>query len=184
MTTLDEVLKAYATGKKLKFLLFWGHRPSPSGEVTSSCFSQWWHSDFTVDEQKYPTTEHWMMAEKARLFKDESSLSRIIQAPSPGEAKKIGREVAGFDQEVWDLHRSRIVEKGNYHKFSQNVDLKDYLLNTKNRILVEASPVDAIWGIGLPADHQFAKVPPKWRGLNLLGFALMAVRQRLTEESS
>ncbi len=183
MKNIEELLKAHVAGKKLKYLFFWGHRPSPNGEVTSSCFSQWWHADFKVHDQKYPTAEHWMMAEKARLFGDEIIEKRIHQAGSPGEAKKLGRLVKGFDQTIWETKRSEIVIEGNLHKFDQNPALKDFLLGTKKRILVEASPVDAIWGIGLPGDHQFAKVPPKWRGLNLLGFALMEVRERLVLET-
>lgn len=177
--SLQELLKSYQAGKKNKFLFFWGHRPNKNGEITASCFSQWSQDSFEVDGQDYPTAEHWMMVEKARLFNDKEIESKILNAKSPGEAKKLGRLVKGFDQKVWETNRSRIVIEGNFHKFDQNPALKAFLLSTKQRILVEASPVDPIWGIGLAADHEFAAVPTKWKGLNLLGFALMEVRDRL-----
>jgi len=172
------LIKQYQSGKKLKFLFFWGHKKSRSGLVDESCFSQWYQSKFVIDGQKYPTAEHYMMAEKARLFKDKDTESRILNASSPGEAKSLGRQVKGFKQELWSEKRFEIVVKGNLHKFDQNEVLKEFLLNTKKRVLVEASPVDTIWGIGLTSEHEFASIPVKWKGLNLLGFALMEVRDQ------
>jgi ribA/ribD-fused uncharacterized protein len=87
--------------------------------------------------------------------------------------------VSGFDEAVWTAHRSDIVVRANVEKFSQNAALKDFLLNTGDRVLVEASPVDKVWGIGLAEDSPVVENPRKWKGLNLLGFALMAVRERL-----
>jgi len=162
-----------------KFLFFWGHQPNKDGKITKTCFSQWWLSSFKVDKITYKTAEHWMMAKKAELFKDEEVLSKIIKANSPAEAKKLGREVRNYDDKIWLKNRYEIVKQGNYHKFSQNADLKTFLLNTKERVLVEASPVDQIWGIGMASDHKDVLNPEKWRGLNLLGFALMEVRDEL-----
>lgn len=180
--TRKSIQNRYHSGKKMKFLFFWGHQKHPSGEITASCFSQWWAAEFTVDGIKYPTAEHWMMAEKARLFGDNDRLAEILATRSPGKAKQIGREVRGFNQQIWEEKRSEIVVEGNFHKFNQHLQLKAFLLNTKKRVLVEASPADKIWGIGLDANHEFAAMPPKWRGLNLLGFALMEVRDRLNTE--
>lgn len=180
---LQRLKQDYDSGKKLKFLFFWGHQPHPSGEVTSSCFSQWWVAPFTVDGHTYPTAEHWMMAEKARLFEDADMLTQILGAHSPAQAKKFGRQVRNFDQMVWESKRSEIVVAGNLHKFNQHPDLKNFLINTKNRILVEASPRDTIWGIGLSAKNERASVPAQWRGKNLLGFALMEVRAGLNSMS-
>lgn len=174
-----QLVNEYQRGKKLKYLFFWGHKKNRNGKIDSACFSQWYQVNFEVDGHVYPTTEHYMMAEKARLFNDNEALNQILNASSPGEAKSIGRQVRGFNQETWDKHRLDIVVKGNFHKFNQNKSLKEFLLNTKNRILVEASPVDSIWGIGLDKEHEFASVPVKWKGLNLLGFALMEVRDML-----
>lgn len=176
---LPQLKEDYDSGKKLKFLFFWGHQPHPSGEVTSSCFSQWWVAPFSVDGHLYPNAEHWMMAEKARLFQDEEMLKNILQAQSPAQAKKFGRQVSNFDQAIWEDKRSEIVVQGNLHKFNQHPNLKSFLLNTKKRVLVEASPRDTIWGIGLSAKNERASVPAQWRGKNLLGFALMEVRDLL-----
>ena len=167
------------TGKPIKFLLFWGHRPSKNGETTKSCFSQWWEINFTIDRIIYKSTEHYMMAEKARLFNDVIILKKILECKSPAAVKNLGRQVKNFNSEIWNNNRFKIVKKANYHKFNQNNDLKTYLIQTKNRILVEASPVDKIWGIGLATDSENAQNPKKWRGLNLLGFALMEVRDQL-----
>ena len=123
-----------------------------------------------------------MMAEKARLFGDEQILSKILTANSPGLAKALGRKVKGFIPKIWDEHCFNIVINGNYAKFSQNSKLTDFILSTKQRILVEASPVDKIWGIGLSQDDPNIENPLMWRGKNLLGFALMNVRQQLQEK--
>nr|WP_294934185.1 NADAR family protein [uncultured Flavobacterium sp.] len=165
-----------------KYLFFWGHQPSKDGAITKTCFSQWWVSPFTVDGIEYKTAEHWMMAKKALLFKDTANFERIIQVKSPAEAKKIGREVQDYDDKLWLEHRFQIVKEGNFHKFSQNNELKAFLLQTGNRVLVEASPVDPIWGIGMAADDKNAMLPEQWRGLNLLGFALMEVRDALNND--
>lgn len=162
-----------------KFLFFWGHQPNNDGSISKTCFSQWWLSSFEVDKVIYKTAEHWMMAKKAELFKDDAVLQKILQAKSPAEAKKFGREVKNYNETLWLAARFDIVKEGNYHKFSQNPELKTFLLNTKDRVIVEASPVDAIWGIGMAGDHKDVMNPKKWKGLNLLGFALMEVRDEL-----
>ncbi len=120
-----------------------------------------------------------MMASKARLFGDTATLERILGASHPKQAKDLGRSVADFDEEVWLSQRFDLVVAGNLAKFSQHPSLAEFLLGTGQRLLVEASPVDRIWGIGLAADSPDAQRPEHWRGLNLLGFALMQVRHRL-----
>ena len=162
-----------------KYLFFWGHTPRQAGLADKSCFSQWFPAAFEIAGETYATAEHWMMAEKARIFNNDDIRQRIIAARHPDEAKKLGRQVRGFDPQVWDARKYELVKTGNYQKFSQNLSLKDYLLTTGDRVLVEASPVDAIWGIGLAADHADAQDPARWRGENLLGFALMEVRDQL-----
>lgn len=173
-TLLDYLNK----GHRVKYLFFWGHQQKGS-EVTKTCFSQWYPADFTLGETNYPTAEHFMMAEKARLFGDEAMLAKIKAASHPGEAKQLGRQITSFSQETWNSHKFEMVVKGNLAKFSQNPSLKQFLLNTGQRILVEASPIDPIWGIGLAAEDRAATVPQNWQGENLLGFALMKVRDQL-----
>lgn len=163
----------------IKYLFFWGHQPSKDGSILKSCFSQWWLEDFEIDGEIYKSAEHYMMAEKARLFDNEEIRKKIIECKSPAEVKKLGRQVTNFNQEIWQNNCFEIVKKANYYKFTQNENLKEFIINTKNRILVEASPVDPIWGIGMAEDHKDIMNPNKWRGDNLLGFALMEVRDEL-----
>lgn len=176
---LDWLIKQHQSKEKIKYIAFWGHQPSKDGTLTKTCFSQWWIAPFIVDDVEYKTAEHWMMAEKARLFNDTKIIEKIISAKTPAEAKKLGRQVDNFDVTKWDLHKFEIVVKGNFHKFSQNQYLKEFLLNTNDSVIVEASPVDAIWGIGLATNHSDVENPLLWKGENLLGFALMEVRDLL-----
>jgi ribA/ribD-fused uncharacterized protein len=167
------------SGARIKYLHFWGHRPRADGQVSASCLSQWWPSPFEVDGVAYATAEHWMMAAKARLFGDEKAERLALEATSPALAKKAGRLVRGFDDAVWERERFGIVVDGSVHKFAAHADLREFLLGTGERVLVEASPMDRVWGIGLAADDERAADPSRWRGPNLLGFALMVARERL-----
>ena len=168
-----------AQGHEPRFLYFWGHQPPADGRIGKSCFSQWYEAPFTAGGEHYRTAEHFMMAEKARLFGDQATRAAILQARTPGEAKKLGRQIAAFDEDTWLRERFLVVVNGNLEKFSQHAALREFLLQTGERVLVEASPVDSIWGNGLAADHADAARPERWPGLNLLGFALMEVRTRL-----
>ena len=183
ITDVKSLLASVRRGRRPKHLFFWGHQPSSSGVVGREFLSQWWPAPFVVDHERYPTAEHFMMAAKARLFGDVETGNRVLQAPSPGAAKRLGREVRNFDESVWVEARFKIVVGGSIAKFQQNPALRAFLLGTKDRILVEASPLDRIWGIGLSADDSKAENPELWRGLNLLGFALMEARRVLATES-
>ncbi len=164
-------------------MFFWGHRPNRDGSIGKSCLSQWYNAGFEIDGQHYKTAEHYMMAEKARLFGSEAIISSIIAASHPSEAKKLGRKVQDFDEGIWQKERLSVVVSGNYAKFTQNPSLYTFLLNTGKRILVEASPQDKLWGIGLSQDDPRASKPEQWQGLNLLGFALMEVRDLIRSSS-
>ncbi|WLW51881.1 NADAR family protein [Streptomyces sp. YU58] len=177
----DALVRAVRAGERIKYLHFWGHRPRPDGRVGAGCLSQWWPSPFAVDGVTYATAEHWMMAGKARLFEDPEAERRVLEADHPAEAKKAGRLVRGFDEAIWERERFRIVVEGSVHKFAAHAELREFLVNTGDRVLVEASPVDRVWGIGLAADDEAAADPERWRGPNLLGFALMEARGRLRE---
>jgi len=174
---------AFRSKARSRLLFFWGHQPSKDGRITASCFSQWWPAPFTVDGSRYPTAEHWMMAAKARLFGDTEMVARVLEAGSPKQAKEFGRKVKGFETAAWDREKFGIVAEGSFQKFSQNKDLGDFLLATGDQVLVEASPVDRVWGIGLAADDEKAANPLLWRGENLLGFALMQARDRLRDKT-
>lgn len=170
-----------ASGANPNYLFFWGHTPRHPHAVDRSCLSQWYPASFTLDGHEYVTAEHYMMAEKARLFGDPELAERIIRIETPALAKKLGREVAGFNQQRWEEVRREIVFAANLAKFEQNLGCRAFLLASHDRVLVEASPVDGIWGIGLAMDDPRAESPGDWQGLNLLGFALMQVRDRLVD---
>jgi ribA/ribD-fused uncharacterized protein len=142
-------------------------------------FGQWTPSPFVVDEVHYSCAEQYMMAEKARLFGDEAVRAQILASASPREHKALGRKIAGFVNETWDAERLAIVVRGNHAKFGQNPSMRAQLLATADKLLVEASPLDRIWGVGLRADDPRIHDPASWRGLNLLGEALMQVRAEL-----
>lgn len=176
---IEDLRNAYRKGKTFKFLFFWGHTPPSDGSVDKSCLSQWWMSPFVVEGTEYSCSEQYMMAEKARLFGDDEMLAAILQAKHPKEMKAFGRAVRNFDNGVWECQCYGIVKRGSLAKFSQNPQLGDYLKSTKGRILVEASPPDRIWGIGMGQADPNAENPMKWRGSNLLGFALTEARDEL-----
>ncbi|MDT0268044.1 NADAR family protein [Streptomyces sp. DSM 44915] len=178
-TDLAELCRWEQAGRRLKYLCFWGHRPGRGDGPGPWCLSQWWPAPFTIEGVRYATAEHYMMVSKARLFEDHAAVPRILAAASPGEAKALGRRVTGFDETTWRTYRSGIVFRASLEKFGQDARLRAYLLGTAGRVLVEASPVDRVWGIGLPADDPRATSPSRWRGENLLGFALMRARTAL-----
>lgn len=177
---LEYLLKTWEKESRLKFLFFWGHTPKLGQSIGNFVLSQWYHRPFEVGGKLHPTAEHWMMAEKALLFGDQAIYEKILQSVKPGEAKALGRQVRNFDQEIWNKKRLTIVLQGNLHKFGQHADLKQFLLQTGNRVLVEASPVDPIWGIGMAQDHPEIENPYSWKGTNWLGFILMEVRDQLS----
>ena len=177
----DWLIRKYQTKEKLNFTFFWGHKGEP-GNVTKSCFSQWWPSSFTDGTHTYATAEHWMMAGKARLFNDPATEQEILQSSDPATAKKLGRKVKNFDTAAWDGEKFTLVVKGNLLKFSQHPKMQEFLISTGDSIIVEASPLDRIWGIGMGANHEHAANPLLWKGQNLLGYALMEVRDQLNQQ--
>lgn len=177
----QDLLQQLAAGLHPDYLFFWGHRSAAGGGIGKGCLSQWWEAPFKVDGDPYRSAEHFMMVAKARLFGDAEIAGAILAAGTPAEAKKLGRQVRGFDEAVWTRQRFAIVVQANVEKFGHHPALADYLLGTGERVLVEASPVDSVWGIGLAATDPDAAAPAKWPGLNLLGFALMEARRQLRE---
>jgi ribA/ribD-fused uncharacterized protein len=156
--------------KELSYLFFWRNK---------SCLSQWYPSSFNIRDTNFKTAEHYMMYEKAKLFGDVMQAVKILKVPDPRTAKALGRKVKGFKERIWKSKYFDIVVDGNLAKFSQNYRARKFLMNTGNRILVEASPYDKIWGIGLDSSHKDAQNPLRWQGTNLLGFALTKVRSML-----
>ena len=179
MLDLIQLRRRCSDGEKFRYLFFWGHQPAKDGIITSSCLSQWYGASFEIAGVVYPTAEHWMMASKARLFADDETLQQILESADPKTAKALGRKVKHFNDDVWKANCRRLVTEGNVAKFGQNEPLRAFLLGTGDQVLVEASPFDRIWGIGLKSTDAKAKHPDTWQGQNLLGFALMDVRAEL-----
>ena len=179
---LEALRLAVDAGGTFRYRYFWGHRPRNDGQLSDSVFSQWWPSVFEEDGLRFASAEMYMMAGKARLFGDDETLPLILEAGDPAACKALGRRVRGFDDARWKQARFDLVTRGNAAKFGQDDALRDYLLATGDEILVEASPRDRIWGIGLGRNNERALDPRTWRGGNLLGFALVRARAILLGE--
>lgn len=144
----------------------------------NSPFSQWYAAKFIINEVEFNSAEQYMMYMKAALFGDEEVAEKILKAKLPVQQKALGRKVRHFEQEKWESHCKKFVYEGNYAKFTQNEELKKELLRTKGT-LVEASPVDEIWGVGLAEDDPRIKDRRTWRGENWLGEILTQVRDEI-----
>ncbi len=175
----QSLISAMQSGASFTFRPFYGHTPREDGRLSDACFSQWYRSDFEIAGVKYSTAEQYMMAEKARLFGDEEVLAKILKLVDPSPVKELGREVRGYDDAKWEARRFDAVTEGSLAKFSATPEMKAYLLSTGDEVLVEAAPRDLVWGIGFGRDNPLVREPAKWRGRNLLGFALMRARSQL-----
>ncbi len=151
-----------------KFVFFYG-----------GVFSQWYAYDMEIDGVTYNCAEQYMMAMKAQTFNDTASLQKIMSTDDPSYQKALGRKVANFDPDMWNCVAKNYVYKANLAKFSG--DLKQFLLETGDREIVEASPTDVIWGIGLGMNNPDIFDKNKWRGTNWLGECIMKVREDLKE---
>lgn len=156
-------------------VLFWG---------TQDIYSNWHPSVFIdADDITYKNSEQYMMYKKAMLFDDVAIARQVLWTSDPRKMKELGRRVKGFDEKTWQANRMKIMVDGCYLKFTQNKHLQDELLATGNKVIVEASPYDKVWGIGLAEDDPRALNAQQWQGENLLGIALMAVREKINEKS-
>lgn len=151
-----------------KYVFFW-----------NGIYSQWHKAPMVIDKVEYNSCEQYMMHQKALLFGDLDIAAQIMMEENPREQKRFGRMIRNFDKYTWDKNCLAIVYEGNLAKFSQNPELAKQMLETQDRIFVEASPLDNIWGIGLAEDADNIDDPSYWMGLNLLGQALTLVKQEL-----
>ena len=170
-----DVIEAYDNGDKLDFVFFWGHT-NKSNSVNKTCFSQWYtdSGEFHDKNFVYDSCEHYMMLGKLLLMNGNN-----IEVTK--EVKALGRKIKNWDEKKWNDEKFNIVVQGNLLKFSQDEELKEYLLSTGDKILVEASPYDPNWGIGLDSHAPNVDNPNTWKGDNLLGYALMEVRDKLRD---
>lgn len=145
-------------------------------------FSQWASAPFKVGQMQFNCAEQYMMYHKAMLFGDTETAKAIVLNPTPSAQKALGRQVKGFLIPVWAQVARGVVFMASYYKFTQNPEFKAVLLESGNLTLVEASPTDQIWGIGLSENHPDADDPAKWQGKNWLGEVLMQVRSQLQEK--
>lgn len=143
-------------------------------------YSQWEPSTFIIEGVTYNCAEQYMMAEKARLFNDVQAYTDIMLSKSPSEQKAIGRKVQNFDPVKWNEVCRLVVYRANLAKFSQNPVMLDELFDSEEKIIVEASPEDTIWGIGLHFSDDKVLDKKNWKGKNWLGEAIMQVRSDLT----
>ena len=176
--SLLKLKKDFNSGKKIDFLFFYGHT-NDKKEINKSSLSQWYIKDFKENDLIFNCMEKYMMYNKALLFDDKNIANEILNTNQPKAIKELGRKVKNFNDEAWDKMKYKIVFTGNYYKFSQNTDLRNFLLSTKNKVLVEASPYDKVWGIKMKYDDENIENPFFWKGENLLGFALMQVRDEI-----
>lgn len=146
---------------------------------TKHPFSQWHKCYFEVNGKTFTSAEQYMMYGKAMLFGDIDSANKVLETNNVREQKQLGRQVNNFDKKIWDLNASSIVYKGNKEKFKQNEEFLKLLLSTKGQTIVEASPDDNIWGIGLTKDQEEAKSIFTWKGTNWLGIVLTELREEI-----
>ncbi len=151
-------------------IYFWG-----------SVYSQWYSSENQIEENNiiFNNAEKYMMYHKALLFKDLDIANQILALNNAKKIKALGRKIKNFDEDIWNKNKEDIVTQASYLKFTQNADLLDVMLKDKNLKLVEASPVDKIWGIGLHFDDKDVEEETKWQGQNLLGKCLMKARAKI-----
>lgn len=146
-------------------------------------FSQWYPCRFTIDGITFNCAEQYMMYAKAMLFNDAAIAEKILEATEPRDQKALGRKVKNFDPQVWEKEAKGIVYRANHAKFTQNPSLLEELLATAGTTLVEASPTDTIWGIGMTEDDPNALDRSKWKGTNWLGEVLTQLREDVMASS-
>ena len=144
--------------------------------------SNWYKADFEYARRRFSSVEQYMMYQKAIVFDDKEIAEYILATSDVAEIKALGRNVSNYDDTVWSGVRQIIIYRGLLEKFRQNKELEHQLLETGDAVLAECAVKDRIWGIGLNMRDNDRLDIKKWKGQNLLGFALMEVRKYLVKE--
>ncbi len=170
-----------AEDKAQEIYMFWTPLPeeSETEDISKACFSPLWMQEFVSGISTYSCVEQFVTAQMAELFGDKTVREEIMKCDDPRWIKALGRRCEGFNAEIWDMVKYTVMLNGNWYKFSQNKRLRDFLLSTGDRVLVYASPYDNVWGSMFAEGDDKANFPENWEGRNLLGFALMEVRDEL-----
>ena len=150
-------------------------------EEENGYLSNWYLSEFTIDDIAFSSMEQYMMYEKAILFHDQETAGKILQTDNVAEIKALGRTVQNFDDTVWGQSREEIVYKGVFEKFRQNPELRKRLERTGEEVIAECAVKDKIWGIGLSMKDEDRFCVERWKGQNLLGKILMDVRKDIKQ---
>ncbi|KJE19628.1 ribA/ribD-like protein [Frankia torreyi] len=177
--SIEDLRRLEHQAAPLRFRYFWGQRQAVADGTGAGCLSLRWPARFAVDGVDYPSAQHYVLARKAGLFGDQAAAEAVLALPAPISLAAIGRRIRGFDEAVWDRHRYAVALAANSAKFAQNAILRTYLAGTAGLVLADISPRDRVWGIGCDRDDDRAGRPSAWPGRNLLGFALMEVRDAL-----
>lgn len=177
LASREALADAVRRGHHPTFLVFpdWGGVP-PLGWL-----SPWIPTPFVDRGLTFISAEHRMMHGKAELFGDRETAEKILRARLPMQARDLGRQVQGFTEATWQEQREAVIFEANLAKFSALPDLKSFLLSTGSAVLVQASPLDKVWGSGLDLADPMLPDPKRWPGMNLVGFSLMRVRERLNQ---
>ena len=141
--------------------------------------SNWFHSDFSIDEIEFSSMEQYMMYKKAVCFSDKKIAEEILSINDVAEIKRLGRQISNYNDNIWNGMRQIIVYEGLLAKFSQNELLRRRLKMTEQMIFAECAVKDQIWGIGLAMNDPRRYNINQWNGKNLLGYTLMMVRDKV-----
>lgn len=177
--TVESLAQAVASGAKPTYLAF----PDWGGEPPTGALAPWAPTPFETHAGYFVSAEHHFMRGKAMLFGDRTVAAQILRAASAGQARELGRRVAGFHEEIWLAQRGRVMDDANRAKFFSLPKLAEYLVSTWPAVLVQASALDTVWSSGLDLGDPFLPHPRRWPGRNLVGFSLMRIREALRAPS-
>lgn len=174
--TTNDICKRYDSGESLRFVFFGECHSEFTDSVGKECFSRWYSLAFEIEGKSFFCIEQYMMAEKACFFDDEECERRIMNNNDIEDITLLGQQIKIFDGFLWDNYKKDVIRQGNVAKFADNKELFEFLISTDDAILVEATPYDVVWGIGMREGDQGIDNPHNWKGENILGFTLMKIR--------